>query len=103
MRKVRDNEITTIESTAVHTDTRTIKDLIYIVRGQQVMLDSDLAMLYQVETGTLNRAVKRNIQRFPKDFRFQLTKQEYENLRCQSGTSSQAASGAEGKKENWTD
>jgi hypothetical protein len=77
-----DNEIATIESTEVQTDTRPIRDLIYIVRGRQVMLDSDLATLYQVETGALNRAVKRNIQRFPEDFRFQLTKQEYENLRC---------------------
>ncbi len=44
-------------------------------------------MLYQVETGALNRAVKRNIARFPEDFRFQLTKDEYENLKCQFGTS----------------
>lgn len=51
------------------------------------MADSDLAMLYQVETGALNRAVKRNIARFPEDFRFQLTKDEYENLKCQFGTS----------------
>lgn len=47
------------------------------------MVDSDLAMLYQVETGALNRAVKRNIKRFPEDFRFQLTKDKYAVLRSQ--------------------
>lgn len=90
-----ENEVTTVETSVIQTDTRPIRDLIYIVRGQQVMLDSDLAMLYQVETKALNRQVKRNIQRFPEDFRFQLTKQEYENLRCQIGTSSQDASDTE--------
>ena len=64
-----------------------IKNLIYTVRGKQVMLDSDLAMLYQVETGALNRAAKRNGNRFPEDFRFQLTRNEYEDLRCQIGIS----------------
>ena len=62
--------------------------MIYVIRDKQVMLDSDLAVLYQVETGALNRAVKRNISRFPEDFRFQLTKEEYQNLRCQTGISS---------------
>ena len=57
-----------------------LRGLIYVVRNQQVMLDSDLAMLYQVETGVLNQAVKRNIQRFPEKFRFQLTEDEYPNL-----------------------
>ena len=56
-----------------------IEKMIYVIRDKQVMLDSDLAILYQVETGALNRAVKRNISRFPEDFRFQLTKDEYEN------------------------
>ncbi len=65
-----------------------IRNLIYTVRGTQVMLDSDLAMLYQVETGALNRAAKRNEDRFPEDFRFQLTRCEYDNLICQFGTSS---------------
>ena len=51
-----------------------IKSMIYIIRNQQVMIDSDLAMLYQVETKRLNEAVKRNIARFPNEFRFQLTK-----------------------------
>lgn len=60
-----------------------IRSMIYVVRNQQVMLDNDLAMLYQVETRTLNQAVKRNITRFPERFRFQLTKDEYENLKSQ--------------------
>ena len=53
-----------------------IKGMIYIVRNQQVMLDSDLAMLYQVETKVFNQAVKRNIARFPDNFRFQISKDE---------------------------
>ena len=53
-----------------------IESLIKVIRGQQVMLDKDLATLYGVETRTLNQAVKRNIQRFPSDFRFQLTMDE---------------------------
>jgi hypothetical protein len=51
-----------------------IQSLIYVIRGKQVMLDSDLAILYQVETKTFNQAVKRNIERFPENFRFQLKK-----------------------------
>lgn len=62
-----------------------IRNLIHMVRGVQVMLDSDLAMLYQVETSALNRAAKRNEDRFPEDFRFQLTCEEHESLRCQIG------------------
>lgn len=65
-----------------------IRKLIYSIRGKQVMLDSDLASLYQVETKNLNRAVKRNIERFPESFCFQLTEEEVENLRFQFGTSS---------------
>ena len=65
-----------------------IKGMIYEIRGCKVMLDSDLAELYQVETKYLNRTVKRNIKRFPKDFMFQLTKTELTNLRCQNDTSS---------------
>lgn len=65
-----------------------IKNLIYTIRDRQVMLDTDLASLYQVETKNLNRAVKRNIERFPESFCFQLTEQETENLRFQIGTSS---------------
>ena len=62
--------------------------MIYVIRDKQVMLDCDLAVLYQIETGALNRVVKRNISRFPEDFRFQLTKEEYQNLRCQTVISS---------------
>ena len=69
------------------TETKEIKSLIYVVRGQQVMLDSDLAMLYQVETKVFNQAVSRNIERFPENFRFQLTKEEFDALRSQIATS----------------
>lgn len=65
-----------------------IESLITSVRGQQVMIDRDLAMLYGVETKQLNRQVKRNIERFPDDFMFQLTQEEFNDLRCQFGTSS---------------
>ena len=63
-----------------------IKSMIFVVRNQQVMIDSDLAMLYQVETKRLNEAVKRNIARFPEEFRFQLTEEETESLRSQFAT-----------------
>ena len=61
-----------------------IEDRIFTIRGKQVMLDRDLSQLYQVETKQLNRAVKRNIERFPEDFMFQLTPSECS--RCQIGT-----------------
>ena len=64
-----------------------IENMIYEIRGKQVMLDSDLAKLYKVETGALNRQVKRNIERFPQDFMFQLNDEEYKNLICQFGIS----------------
>ncbi len=64
-----------------------IREMIYSVRGQQVMLDSDLAMLYQVETKRLNEAVKRNSARFPEEFCFQLTEEELIALRSQFATS----------------
>ena len=63
-----------------------IRNMIYEVRGQKVMLDSDLAKLYEIETKVLNRAVKRNIERFPDIFMFQLTQNEWTTLRCQIGT-----------------
>ena len=65
-----------------------IENQIYTVRDQQVMLDSYLARIYQVETKNLNKAVKRNTERFPASFCFQLTEEEVENLRFQFGTSS---------------
>jgi hypothetical protein len=61
---------------------------IYLLRDKKVMLDFDLAELYNVETKQLKRQVKRNMRRFPKDFMFELTKKEFENLRSQIGTSS---------------
>ncbi len=64
-----------------------MQNLIHNIRGQKVMLDSDLAMLYGVLTKNLNKVVKRNVQRFPEDFMFQLTEEEYESLRFQIGTS----------------
>lgn len=64
-----------------------IKDRIYLIIGQKVMIDRDLAELYGVPTKQLNRAVKRNIERFPDDFMFELTKTELENWKCQFGTS----------------
>ena len=64
-------------------DKLNIKDRIFTIRGQQVMLDRDLAGLYGVEIKVLNQAVKRNKERFPKEFMFQLTKAEFEILRSQ--------------------
>ncbi|MCC8105705.1 MAG: ORF6N domain-containing protein [Clostridiales bacterium] len=76
-----------------------IRSLIYVVRGQQVMLDSDLAMLYQVETGNLNKAMRRNPKRFPDDsFCFQLTKEEFANLNFQNGISSSESSTHGGRR-----
>lgn len=66
----------------------TISDKIYFIRGQKVMLDFDLAALYEVETRRLNEQVKRNISRFPSDFMFRLTEIELENLMSQIATSS---------------
>ena len=65
-----------------------IEKMIYVIRGEKVMLDSDLANLYGVETRQLNRQVRRNLIRFPADFMFELTREEFENLKCQNGTSS---------------
>ncbi|WP_310441011.1 ORF6N domain-containing protein [Sulfurimonas sp.] len=70
------NELTII-------DNQTIQEKIYTIRSLQVMLDEDLALLYGVETKVFNQAVKRNIERFPQKFRFQLTEEEYKNLRSQ--------------------
>ena len=70
-----------------------IEKAIYLIRGEKVMLDRDLASLYEVETGALNRAVKRNLQRFPADFMFQLTTEEADSLRCQIGISKRGRGG----------
>lgn len=65
-----------------------IQSKIYEIRGMRVLLDFDLAEMYQVETKNLKRAVRRNIERFPEDFMFELTDSENEDLRCNFGTSS---------------
>jgi len=70
-----------------------IQNKIFTIRDQQVMLDSDLAELYQVQTRVLNQAVKRNIKRFPKEFMFQLTMEEYEFLKSQFVTSKENRGG----------
>jgi hypothetical protein len=73
------NEITTLNK-------QNLQDKIHTIRGLQVMLDSDLAELYQVETKVFNQAVKRNIERFPSDFMFQLSKEEFESWKSQFAT-----------------
>jgi hypothetical protein len=78
-------EIQTTESGAA-ISTGEIEHAILLIRGQKVMLDRDLARLYGVETKALNRAVQRNRDRFPADFMFQLTPEEYDSLRFQFGT-----------------
>jgi hypothetical protein len=65
-----------------------IASCIYVIRGKKVMLDADLAALYQVETCNLNKAVKRNLDRFPEDFMFRLAQEEAENLKFQNGIAS---------------
>ena len=80
-------EMKTVETSMVESMLPDTEKFIYVIRNKQVMVDSDLAMLYHVETKALNRAVKRNIKRFPEDFCFQLTTEEAESLKCQSGTS----------------
>ena len=65
-----------------------VMNKIYLIRGKKVMIDRDLAELYDVETKALNQAVKRNASRFPDDFMFQLTRAEFENLKSQFVTSS---------------
>ncbi|MDP1734496.1 MAG: ORF6N domain-containing protein [Sulfuritalea sp.] len=75
-----------------------LAQLVFLVQGEKVLLDADLAMLYGVETGALNRAVKRNIDRFPDDFMFQLSSEDWENLKCQIGISSSPANASGGTK-----
>ena len=70
-----------------------IESRIFTIRGNQVMLDSDLAKFYDSETKYINRAVSRNIDRFPPDFAFQLSPDEFESLRCQFGTSNNSRGG----------
>jgi hypothetical protein len=76
------------KQTVVIRDEGNIQALIKTIRGVQVILDRDIAKLYGVETGALNRQVKRNEERFPEDFMFRLSSEEWENLKCQIGISS---------------
>ena len=68
-----------------------IESRIYLIRGQKVLLDADLAALYEVETKVLNQAVRRNRERFPEDFMFQLTRKEDDALRSQIVTSNESS------------
>ena len=79
-------------------ETVDIQPLIRIIRGLHVMLDRDLAALYCVETKRLNEQVKRNSERFPKDFMFQLTKEEFENWKSQFATSKSILMGARNRQ-----
>lgn len=83
-----------INESVANGDQVNVGSLIRVVRGQQVMLDRDLAELYGVETRRLNEQVKRNIERFPEDFMFQLTKEEFENWKSQIATSNSIVMGA---------
>ena len=81
-------EITVMKDHAlIQNSAAKIQNMIYVIREKQVMLDSDLALLYQVETKVLNQAVKRHLDRFPESFSFQLSEDEYESLRSQIVTS----------------
>ena len=80
-------ELVKEENELILYDSMDIKKMIYTIRGKQVMLDSDVAMLYHYDTKNINKAMKRNIERFPEDFCFQLTQKELEDLRFQIGTS----------------
>ena len=88
MAKQVPNELITTKEQSTDNQFLQIEPLIRTIRGQQVLLDSDLALLYGVETKRLNEQVKRNIERFPDDFMFQLTKVELINLKSQIATSS---------------
>ena len=78
MAKENDEQIYNTDLVSISRENIEISNLVYVFRGKQVMIDSDLAMLYQIETKNLNKAVSRNSERFPEDFRFKLNKEEYE-------------------------
>lgn len=83
----KEKELEQVEGQQLSVENK-VESLIRVIRGQQVMLDRDLAELYGVETRRLNEQVKRNIERFPEDFMFQLTPNEFDNLKSQLVTSS---------------
>ncbi|MEO5649857.1 MAG: ORF6N domain-containing protein [Ginsengibacter sp.] len=70
-----------------------IMNKIYVIRGKKVMIDRDLSELYEVETKRLKEAVRRNVNRFPKDFMFEMNKKEFENWRTQNATSKEDKQG----------
>ena len=78
------NEIANTELVIVNS--AQVQQMIHVVRGERVILDRDLAKLYGVETKNLKRQVKRNASRFPSDFMIELSREEYNSLRCQNGT-----------------
>lgn len=82
---MEENDTNSVTDVTIGLDS--IKERIYFIRGKKVMMDRDLAMLYGVLTKQLNRAVRRNIDRFPEDFMFELSSVEMENWKCQIGTS----------------
>ena len=98
------NEIAKVDTTTIQ-PVEQIESLILSIRGKQVILDRDLARLYGVETGRLNEQVKRNIERFPEDFMFQLTKEEFEDWKSQfaisNGDSSRSQFATLDDEEKW--
>lgn len=94
---IANNTAQPLYMSSVESFSHNIQNLIYVIRNQQVMLDSDLAALYQVETKVFNQAVKRNIARFPESFRFQLNKDEDDFLKSQIVTSKIADSSDENR------
>ena len=85
--QLNSNEFKSLRSQNVTIDNKNIEECIYNIRGQQVMIDSDVAFFFGVETKNLNKQMKRNIDRFPEDFCFQLNSEEFKNLRFQNVTS----------------
>ena len=75
-----------VKASSVVLEPTQVQQMIHIIRGERVILDRDLAKLYGVETKNLKRQVKRNLNRFPSDFMIELTREEYNSLRCQNGT-----------------
>ena len=75
-----------VKASSVVLEPMQVQQMIHVIRGERVILDRDLAKLYGVETKNLKRQVKRNLERFPSDFMIELTREEYNSLRCQNGT-----------------
>ena len=96
MKAKDNNQNNKVEIMPVNIEGKDIRDMIHVIRGQQIMLDSDLAMLYGYEVKALNQQVKRNIGRFPDDFMFQLTKEEVDLVKSQIVTSPNYYTGQEG-------